>query len=505
MTAKNIHIQFISDDENLYFEIQELLSKVPGYKINLHWCRDYQYALEANVSDFDIALYDDNLQSGDSFKFLKYISQNNLQIPVIIISDGTSRNRDIRLLREGASDYLIKGKIRAGYLYRAIVYSLERSSKNKETVTLQTSLMREQKLNSLGELAGNIAIKLGTNLEAIYDIVDSLNEKTNNETFERRIKKCKKFINESRNVINNLLAFSPAEIEIIPNYNLKDLIIEATDFLNQATKNKTRIMSIISSEDDILVDLNPSQIKQAIANLVLNAQEAMPSGGTIQIKLKIATPSELNPKLKSTNRVYAAIKVKDQGVGIKKEYMNRLFEPTFTTKDKHQGLGLGLTNVFNVVRAHNGWIEVESTENEGSTFTIFLPLSEGEKKQKDKGSQRGFVLVIEPDSSQTQICKLYFDAASIESRVFSNNQDALTWYSKNKAKIDFIMISCLKDDEVEELVDNLREINPKVKIIYSGYLENSTEENICQKGVIKVFPPENRYLATISWVGELGL
>ena len=501
---RKLNIHFITENEETYFKVSELLNSLNGYSVSTHWSRDFEAATSIDNTKFDICLYDDSLTSADAFKFLQYKSKNSILTPTIVISKGSSRNRDIRLLREGASDYLIEDKIRSGYLYRAIVYSLERSTRVEEEVKTQHALMREQKINSLGKLAANISIKLNKNLEILNDYIDNIPELSNKEDVNVRIDKCKKVIKESRAYINNLLAFSPTEIEMIPAYNLKDLILESTEFFNQATKRKVNILSSISSEDNILVDLNPSEIKQAIANIILNAQEAMPNGGAVKVKLEIVPQKDLPSKLKNTKRKYAKIQIKDNGTGIKPEDLNRLFEPTFTTKNT-QGLGLGLTQVFKVITAHNGWVSAQSEINKGTTFTIYLPISDSiHKEQKDK-TKRAMVMVIEPDFAQTQICKLYFDAASLDSRIFSDPSSASKWYKKNNNKISLIMLNSFSKEDLEEMVLEFNSIDPNVKIIFSGHLESKVIEELNQKGLVKVFPPENRYLATISWVGELGI
>ena len=122
----------------------------------------------------------------------------------------------------------------------------------------------------------------------------------------------------------------------------------------------------------MVAEVDVGQIQQALTNLVVNAVQAMPNGGKVDIALgrKCATPPEPEP---GGEKMYYSIEVRDEGVGIPEEHVQHLFEPFFTTKEVGEGTGLGLSIAYGIVQEHGGWIDVTSRPGEGSCFTVFLP------------------------------------------------------------------------------------------------------------------------------------
>jgi signal transduction histidine kinase len=130
------------------------------------------------------------------------------------------------------------------------------------------------------------------------------------------------------------------------------------------------------------VQVDTSMIEQALTNLVVNAIQAMPTGGTISVRLGadvITPPADIEGPVAE----YAYVCVEDQGVGMTSEQMTHAFEPFFTTKDVGEGTGLGLSVAYGIVRDHGGWIGVASEIGKGSRFSIYLPLAQGTVKADD--------------------------------------------------------------------------------------------------------------------------
>lgn len=498
-----INILLSSESEQTYFQLTEMLKFASTYTPKIIWKRSYEETI--NSLDQKIAhvcIFDDEFNSSDAFTFLSYLEAKNLNLPVIVISEGKSKDRDLRLLRAGAADYLIRDKIRPDFLYRAIAYAFERTCTAQTSKELQKDVMREQKLSSLVELAGNIAFELGKYLEEASDRLLSLEKSLNSETEKKNIKECKTLIGKSRKVIKNLLAFSPTEIKTIPCTDLTELIMDSTNFLNEATGNDIKVISLIDASSKITADINPSQIKQVLTNLVLNARDALPDGGTVKIRLTTPAHSKLPPRLQNIKQDYACIIVEDCGTGISKENQSRLFEPTFTTKSKKSKLGLGLPVAYSIIQAHQGWINVESAVNVGSKFSIYLPLAKEQHSKSDKKKRKGLVMVIEPDGTQSEICRLYFEAASLDTRIFNTTSDALSWFQHNFNRVDLVMLASVKHHSEDTLLQELKAINPKVKIVASGELTAQQAKTVIDKGILKIFPENNKYLSAITWVSE---
>jgi signal transduction histidine kinase len=143
----------------------------------------------------------------------------------------------------------------------------------------------------------------------------------------------------------------------------------------------------LDSAPDPVVEVDASMIEQAFTNLVVNALQAMPTGGTISMRLGtdvVTPPADIDRALGE----YAYVCVEDQGVGMTSEQMAHIFEPFFTTKDVGEGTGLGLSVAYGIVRDHGGWIGVASEIGKGSRFSIYLPLAQGTVKADDNQPAR---------------------------------------------------------------------------------------------------------------------
>ena len=498
---KQVHILLISESEKTYFQITELMNKSKAFSARIHWARNVKLAANLLSKGFNVCLFDEDSNSSGAIEFIDYIKSNKVDLPLIVISAGKSKDRDLRLLRAGASDYLIKDKMKAEFLHRSIAYACERSTRQKHKIRLQNEVLREQKLSSLGELAGNIAYRLGGYLETIADSLDKISPIDQSHEFAE----CQKALDKSRKVIKTLLAFSKVEIDVIPDIELREQVIEATEFLNQATRSAINVISLIDCQEDIFVNLNPTEFKQILTNLVLNAQDASISGGTVTIKLTETHGKDLPASLKDSDLDYACVSVEDQGIGIAPEYMDHLFEPTFSTKKSMAGMGLGLSMVFATMKAHGGGIAVDTELGKGTCFNLFFPISKTKKAAEDL-AVRGMVMVVEPNDLFVEVCKLYFSAASLDSRVFCDNKEAIDWFGKNYDRVDLVMLA----DDYQlldlQIIRDLKSINPEVKIVLVNEATDHLAEQLGDNGVVRVVRPHNKYLSVITWVGEgLGL
>jgi signal transduction histidine kinase len=132
------------------------------------------------------------------------------------------------------------------------------------------------------------------------------------------------------------------------------------------------------SDDDLLVEIDESQVAQAIYNIIKNAKEAMPSGGELTAKTKRIRAHNFKPLDLSTGE-YVRISISDQGAGIKSSHLDRIFDPYFSTKQRgtQKGMGLGLSIAHSIIKKHRGNITVKSAVGKGSTFYIYLPLAQG--------------------------------------------------------------------------------------------------------------------------------
>ncbi|MFQ6038603.1 MAG: PAS domain S-box protein [Candidatus Aminicenantales bacterium] len=250
-------------------------------------------------------------------------------------------------------------------------------TKRKQT---EEELIRSEKLASLGQLAASVAHEVNNPLAGILVYVKLLLKKykekeLQTEWTETQLLKMERELERTTRIIRNLLDFArQSEPQIRPIEINK--VVEAALLL---VGNQINLENI-SLEKKLDPQLPPvcadfDQIQQVLMNVILNAIQAMPDGGRLTIATSLAERVELNGGLKDAVR----IDIEDTGVGILKEHMSKLFTPFFTTKEKGQGGGLGLSVVHGIIGRHKGKIEVESEPHKGTTFSIYLEAFYGQK------------------------------------------------------------------------------------------------------------------------------
>lgn len=237
-----------------------------------------------------------------------------------------------------------------------------------EKLKTQQELLRAEKLESLGILAGGIAHDFNNVLAAILaNIQLAMVKLKNNADVEPYLMNTIETTRKASNLTKQLLTFSNGGAPVKKDASLVELIKDTAEFVLRGASIK---LEFTMADDLWVASIDEGQISQVIHNLVLNAKQAMFKGGIIYISaenLSIAEGGRFNPGN------YVKIAVKDQGTGIAKENLLKIFDPYFTMKK--DGNGLGLATSYSIIKQHNGYIEVESQENVGTTFFIYLPAS----------------------------------------------------------------------------------------------------------------------------------
>jgi PAS domain S-box-containing protein len=236
-----------------------------------------------------------------------------------------------------------------------------------EREKLETVHRRNQTLESLGILASGIAHDFNNIFMAILlniGLAKRISPEGNNETLEL-LSGAEHAVAKASLLTRELLTFAKGGLPTIQFLDIRPFIMASASFASEGTDIN---ISYKLAPDLWLAEVDVGQISQVIYNLVLNAIQALPQGGAIEIEgANLMLEQEMAYLSKGE---YTIIKVSDNGIGIKKEHLSRIFDPYFTTKQN--GTGLGLTSVLSIVKKHRGHIEVASEENKGTTFTMYL-------------------------------------------------------------------------------------------------------------------------------------
>lgn len=345
-----------------------------------------------------------------------------------------------------------------------------------ERKKMEEELMKAQKLESLGILAGGIAHDFNNLLTAILgNISVTRMYVAPEEAAHKRLGEAEKACIRAKDLTQQLLTFSRggAPIKKVLT-SLGELIKDTASFAVSGSKVRCEF-----AVDKELwpVEIDEGQISQVMNNLVINADQAMPYGGVIKIKIENASARN-GENISLTEERYLKISIEDNGVGIGKEYLPRVFDPYFTTKQK--GSGLGLATVYSIIKNHDGHIEVESELGVGTKFTIYLPATKGEEAKN--GEEReivakgaGRVLVMDDEESVREVAGEMLRHLGYEVDYAGNGIEAIQKYNilkENGQTFDVVIIDLTIPGGMggKEAMERLLDIDPRVNaIVSSGY------------------------------------
>jgi len=384
---KAIKVLLIEDNPGDTRLIREMLKEAGAAQLELVCTDRLSTGLERLAEGgIDVILLDLELPGSQGLDTLGKVLAEPPEAPVIVVLTGLDDEAlAIQAVREGAQDYLVKGQVDGNLLVRAMHYAIERKraeeelkeyserleemveERTKELRDAQEQLVRREKLVILGQLAGGVGHELrnplGVISNAVYFLQFTLPDA--DETTKEYLDIISTEVRNSTKIISDLLDFSRTRLPEREEAAVSDLVAEVLK--KQPPPEEVEAITEIAP-DLPPVHVDPQQIGLVLANLVVNAYQAMKEEGTLTIKT-----SEVSEKLPKSK--WVALSVSDTGCGISPENMAKLFEPLFTTKARGIGLGLAVSRIL--VEANGGSMEVESEKGKGSTFTVRLPVAEG--------------------------------------------------------------------------------------------------------------------------------
>lgn len=225
----------------------------------------------------------------------------------------------------------------------------------------QAKLIHQEKMASVGLLASGIAHEVGNPLTAISNLVQLIQRKTEDPVSQDRLRLIRKHIDRISEIVRELVDFARPSRQGAEKVHVNDVVQSAIGFLKYSKQAREVEVHMEFGEDLPPLYLIRDQLLQVFMNLILNAIDAMKDGGALTVRTLL-------------DREWVRIDIGDTGTGISREHLEKIFQPFFTTKDVGKGSGLGLAVSYGIIENFRGRIEVESTEGEGSTFRVFLPL-----------------------------------------------------------------------------------------------------------------------------------
>jgi PAS domain S-box-containing protein len=348
---------------------------------------------------------------------------------------------------------------------------------------IDNELIKMSKLESIGILAGGIAHDFNNLLTGISANVSLLNNTCNIPLeVSDSLSDISKAVERATALTKQLLTFAKGGTPVMKAYPIDELVKESIKFIVKDIAIKTET----SIEDNLPAALiDPNQISQPINNLLINAIQAMPEGGTLSIVVK--KTFNLPPDIPLKTGSFILIKISDTGCGIPRKNLNKIFDPFFTTKSN--GTGFGLTSTYSIIKKHRGYIRVDSSENKGTTFEIYIRTS-GEKPDETeidvksiKSISGGSVLIMDDEEYILEVLVKMLKYHGFAVSTAKTGEEAVALYKENLesgSPFDYVILDLTVFNGMggKETVAILRDIDPNVKaIVSSGYSDNPVLSN----------------------------
>ena len=342
---------------------------------------------------------------------------------------------------------------------------------------IEEERIKTQKLESLGLLAGGIAHDFNNILTAVLGNVSMIKQSADGALPENvdLINEAEQAIVRARELTQQLLTFAKGGLPVKRPANVGQIVAEAARF---AVRGSASRLEMHTAADAWAANIDSGQISQVVQNLVLNADQAMPHGGTIDVSVS-------NIELRPGNRYslpqgcYVVVSVRDHGVGIPERNRNKIFDPYFTTKPS--GNGLGLTTSFSIIKKHGGNISVNSVAGKGSEFSFLLPampthvLVEAEAGGSPAGTQHARILLMDDEEAILKISSRMLERSGFQVSISHHGQEAVMLYKEafeHGTPFDLVILDLTIPGGMggKETFEQLKEIDPSVKaIVSSGY------------------------------------
>jgi PAS domain S-box-containing protein len=365
------------------------------------------------------------------------------------------------------------------------IQSFQRDITEKKKI--QEHLFQAQKMDSIGMLAGGIAHDFNNVLTAILGYTDLIRRDVGaNEKVLSRLSVIENASRKAGTMVSQLLGFSrKSEIERVP-FDVNDVVRDTVKLLERVIDKRIVIRLALGERlPPIVGDMN--QVEQVLMNFMVNARDAMPYGGIITVTSSAidARPGVdgVPPYVPAGN--YVMLSIADTGVGIPEEIQRKIFEPFFTTKERGKGTGLGLAMVYGVVTEHKGYVTVQSKINQGTTFTVYLPVSAKVTSMPRKQaviSARGseMVLLVDDDESVLNFIKEALEKNGYKVIATTNPMSAIDAFTKMHHEISLVITDVVMPLlDGRELMKRIAEIDPQTRFLtvsgYSRYSEKSDD------------------------------
>ncbi len=415
---------------------------------------------------------------GRNAEVLLYDSEENLiprrKIQVILAKDGKWQG-ELEQITKGGKKLVVESRW-------TLIYDENNNPKSilivstdiTEKKQLQSQFLRTQRLESLGALAGGIAHDFNNILTPILAVAQLLSFKFPDldESNKQLLGILEGSAKRGADLVKQILSFTRGVEGNRTTIQLRHLLVDV------AQVAKKTFPKFIDTQINLAPDLwtvfgDATQLHQVLMNLVVNARDAMPDGGTLSISAENFWVEESYARMHVDASVgsYVAIAISDTGTGIPPEIIDRIFDPFFTTKEPGKGTGLGLSTAMSIIKSHGGFLTVYSEVGKGSNFNVYLPSSQIIETQtaSDVELPKGngeLILVVDDEITICEITKNTLNSHNYRILTASDGIGAIALYAQHKDDISLVLIDMMMPGlDGPATILKLQRIKPQVKII----------------------------------------
>jgi signal transduction histidine kinase/CheY-like chemotaxis protein len=351
-----------------------------------------------------------------------------------------------------------------------------------DRLALEAQLRQSQKMESVGQLAAGVAHDFNNMLTVIQGHAGILLSRANVAPEVTASAQAITFASErASSLTRQLLVFSRRSILQPQSVEVADVVANMSKMLGRLLGETIRLQ-LERTPGTSPVHADPGMLEQVLLNLVVNARDAMPEGGTVTISTYPVKVDEEYVKSRADARTgqFVCLKVSDTGCGMDTATKARIFEPFFTTKEVGKGTGLGLATVYGIVKQHTGWIEVQSEPGKGTSFLILLPATQKQVENKvtetavtlqERGGSET-ILVVEDEAVLREMTTSILGDSGYQVLSAGSGPEALKLWETRGGEVDLLLTDMVMPEGISgiDLARRLRETKPSLKVVFaSGY------------------------------------
>ncbi len=350
---------------------------------------------QVELQRFQAVLLDLSLPDAQGLQGVVVLHEHMPGLPIVVLTGSNDEALAVDAVRQGAQDYLVKGKIDSVLLTRTLRYAIERNQ-------LEGQLRHAQKMETIGRLAGGLAHDFNNLLTVAITHTDLMRSRLHaGDPLLEHVTEVEHAAEQAIGLTRQLLAFSRQQVLTPRVLDLNHVVSRMVSMMRRLIGEDIELSNVLQMGLG-LVQVDPGQIKQVILNLILNARDAMPQGGKLTIETKDVEIGRAGNRAAGAvipPGDYVLLAIGDTGGGMDAVTQAHLFEPFFTTKPVGQGTGLGLATVYGIVQQSGGFIQVESAPGDGATFRILLPrahqkVADADHSEPVAAAGRGFETIL---------------------------------------------------------------------------------------------------------------